>query len=296
MCWSYGRIANAATGTSTRHPRTCLSARTSAPGAATARRTSCTGSARTAAASSSGAPSARPACSKSTPHRPSELSGQDALRHPSADPPIGEQEPSRPASSPSGTGPCERTSHRRYAGGTTYRLHVDPDPPAKNFWAVDVYDTQTRSLIQVPSTIHPAVASNTGMLQLAPTARSTCTSAPRPRQARSRTRSRQSRANPGFRSSGSSAHSSHGSTRLGNSANSNPSTDSDPVEDTSGEKSRTAGMPSAELGSHSAQPVLQEALFGFAGRQGHCGVKFSSSLARAAKPTQVVRQGGVPLM
>ena len=52
--------------------------------------------------------------------------------------------------------------------------------------------------------------------------------------------------------------------------------------------------PSAELGPHSAQPVLQEALFGFAGRQGHCGVKFSSSLARVAEPTQVVRQGGVP--
>jgi len=50
-------------------------------------------------------------------------------------------------------------------GGRTYRLHVDPDPPAKNFWAVDVYDTQTRSLLQVPSTIWPALASNTGALQ-----------------------------------------------------------------------------------------------------------------------------------
>jgi hypothetical protein len=50
-------------------------------------------------------------------------------------------------------------------GGRSYRLHVDPDPPAKNFWAVDVYDTQTRSLIQVPSTIWPALASNTGKLQ-----------------------------------------------------------------------------------------------------------------------------------
>jgi hypothetical protein len=50
-------------------------------------------------------------------------------------------------------------------GSKTYRLHVDPDPPAKNFWAVDVYDTQTRSLIQVPSTIWPALASNTGTLQ-----------------------------------------------------------------------------------------------------------------------------------
>ena len=62
-CWSCGRIANAATGISVRHPRTCLSAVTSAPGAATARRTSCTGSVRTAAASSSGAPSARLTCS-----------------------------------------------------------------------------------------------------------------------------------------------------------------------------------------------------------------------------------------
>jgi hypothetical protein len=50
-------------------------------------------------------------------------------------------------------------------GGRTYRLHVDPDVPAKTFWAVDVYDTQTRSLIQVPSTIWPAVASNSGQLQ-----------------------------------------------------------------------------------------------------------------------------------
>jgi hypothetical protein len=50
-------------------------------------------------------------------------------------------------------------------GARTYRLHVDPDPPAKNFWAVDVYDTQTRSLIQVLSTIWPALASNTGKLQ-----------------------------------------------------------------------------------------------------------------------------------
>ena len=50
-------------------------------------------------------------------------------------------------------------------GARTYRLHVDPDPPAKNFWLVDVYDTQTRSLLQVPSTIWPALASNTGTLQ-----------------------------------------------------------------------------------------------------------------------------------
>ncbi len=50
-------------------------------------------------------------------------------------------------------------------GARTYRLHVDPQVPAKNFWAVDVYDTQTRSLLQVPSTIWPALASNTGTLR-----------------------------------------------------------------------------------------------------------------------------------
>lgn len=50
-------------------------------------------------------------------------------------------------------------------GARTYRLHVDANPPAKNFWAVDVYDTQTRSLLVVPSTPYPAVASNDGKLQ-----------------------------------------------------------------------------------------------------------------------------------
>jgi hypothetical protein len=95
-CWNCGRTANAATGISTRHRRTCLSVLTSAPGAATARRTSCTASARTAAASLSGDPSARPACSQSTRHRPNGSSGQDALCHPPADPLGGEQEPSRP--------------------------------------------------------------------------------------------------------------------------------------------------------------------------------------------------------
>jgi hypothetical protein len=47
-------------------------------------------------------------------------------------------------------------------GAKSYRLHVDANPPAKNFWAVDVYDTQTRSLLIVPSTTTPAVASNDG--------------------------------------------------------------------------------------------------------------------------------------
>ena len=38
-------------------------------------------------------------------------------------------------------------------------------PAGQELLAVDVYDTQTRSLIQVESTIHPALASNTDTLQ-----------------------------------------------------------------------------------------------------------------------------------
>ena len=50
-------------------------------------------------------------------------------------------------------------------GARTYRLRIEPDPPAKNFWAVDVYDTQTRSLLQVPSTRWPALGSHMETLQ-----------------------------------------------------------------------------------------------------------------------------------
>lgn len=95
-------------------------------------------------------------------------------------------------------------------GARTYRLHVDPDVPAKNVWAVDVYDTQTRSLIQVESTISPAVASNSGRLQ----ANDDGSYEP-PRRARSRTGSRRFPAIHGSNSSGSTVRLSRGSTRPG---------------------------------------------------------------------------------
>ena len=33
-------------------------------------------------------------------------------------------------------------------GGKTYKLHLPPNIPAKNFWSIVVYDTQTRSMLQ----------------------------------------------------------------------------------------------------------------------------------------------------
>ena len=33
-------------------------------------------------------------------------------------------------------------------GASTYRLHVPPNPPVKQFWSLTVYDVNTRSLIE----------------------------------------------------------------------------------------------------------------------------------------------------
>lgn len=49
-------------------------------------------------------------------------------------------------------------------GAKTYRLMLPPNPPAKNFWSVDVYDTQTRSLLQTDNP-YPSLMSLTGTVQ-----------------------------------------------------------------------------------------------------------------------------------
>lgn len=43
-------------------------------------------------------------------------------------------------------------------GARAYRLTLPPDPPAANFWSIDVYDTQTRSLLQTDDP-YPSVMS-----------------------------------------------------------------------------------------------------------------------------------------
>jgi hypothetical protein len=45
-----------------------------------------------------------------------------------------------------------------FDGERTYTLTLPPNPPAKNFWSVDVYDTQTRSLLQTDNP-YPSVMS-----------------------------------------------------------------------------------------------------------------------------------------
>jgi hypothetical protein len=45
-------------------------------------------------------------------------------------------------------------------GSKTYKLHIPPNPPAKDFWALTVYDNQTRSMLQT-SQLFPTVGSQT---------------------------------------------------------------------------------------------------------------------------------------
>jgi hypothetical protein len=49
-------------------------------------------------------------------------------------------------------------------GGTSYRLHVMPDPPMQQFWAVSVYEMDTRTLFRNES-LRAEISSNTKGLQ-----------------------------------------------------------------------------------------------------------------------------------
>jgi hypothetical protein len=47
-----------------------------------------------------------------------------------------------------------------FDGSKTYRLRIPPNPPVNNFWAVTLYDNQTRSQLQT-SQLFPTVGSQT---------------------------------------------------------------------------------------------------------------------------------------
>ncbi len=53
---------------------------------------------------------------------------------------------------------------RPFDGSKTYKLHIPADPPAKDFWALTIYDTQTRSMLQT-SQEFPSVGSQTEGIQ-----------------------------------------------------------------------------------------------------------------------------------
>ena len=48
-------------------------------------------------------------------------------------------------------------------GGREYTLTVPADPPAANFWSIDVYDTQTRSLLQTDDPYPSVMSLNDGV-------------------------------------------------------------------------------------------------------------------------------------
>ena len=51
-----------------------------------------------------------------------------------------------------------------FDGGRTYRLHLPPDAPAKEFWSVVLYDNQTRSMLQTDQQF-PSLNSQRGVEQ-----------------------------------------------------------------------------------------------------------------------------------
>jgi hypothetical protein len=51
-----------------------------------------------------------------------------------------------------------------FDGAKTYRLHVPADVPAKDFWSVVLYDTQTRSMLQTDQPF-PSLSSEKGLLK-----------------------------------------------------------------------------------------------------------------------------------
>jgi hypothetical protein len=99
------------------------------------------------------------------------------------------------------------------AGEKTYRLHVPPNVPAKQYWAVTVYDLDTACLIRdMPS---PGSIPTTRRCTGTPTDQWTSTSAPRRRQDWRQIGFPLRRVSHGSRCSGSMGLTSHSSTRAG---------------------------------------------------------------------------------
>lgn len=50
-------------------------------------------------------------------------------------------------------------------GSKTYKIHIPANPPAKDFWALTIYDTQTRSQLQTDQVFPTVGSQNEGLVQ-----------------------------------------------------------------------------------------------------------------------------------
>lgn len=55
------------------------------------------------------------------------------------------------------------SNKKAFDGLKTYKLHLPPNVPVNNFWAVTIYDTQTRSLLQTDQPFPTVGSQNKGM-------------------------------------------------------------------------------------------------------------------------------------
>ena len=99
-------------------------------------------------------------------------------------------------------------------GSKTYKIHLPPNVPAKDFWEFTLYDNQTRAMLQTDQRF-PGVDS-LGNVKVNADGSMTSTSAPRLRKAWRTTGFRRCPARAGTQSSGSTVPSSRSSTSPGN--------------------------------------------------------------------------------
>ena len=52
-----------------------------------------------------------------------------------------------------------------FDGSKTYKLHLPKDVPVNDFWAVTIYDTQTRSQLQTSQSFPTVGSQSKGMIQ-----------------------------------------------------------------------------------------------------------------------------------
>ena len=52
---------------------------------------------------------------------------------------------------------------KAFDGSKAYKLHLPPNVPVNDFWAVTIYDTQTRSLLQTSQALPTVGSQEKGM-------------------------------------------------------------------------------------------------------------------------------------